>query len=88
MVYEPLSEVESDSDEQAQEEPASEELQKDASRADPLNAHYGEPESVARSGWVMRQSQGSPNRCTSSLLKEELKSLTRACPSFIAESDS
>ena len=64
MVYELLSEVESDSDEQAQEEPADEEPQKNTSRADPLNAHYGEPESVARSGWVMRQSQGSPNRCT------------------------
>ena len=62
VVYEILSDVDSESEEPADVQPAENEQQNITPRADPLNANYGEPESEARSGWVMRKSQDLEER--------------------------
>lgn len=62
VVYEILSDVDSESEEAAEDQLPENEQQNITPRADPLNAKYGEPESRARSGWVMRKSQESEER--------------------------
>ena len=62
VVYEILSDVDSESGEQGQEEPVEDEPQNLTPRADPLNAEHGKPEGERSSGWVMRQNQDSQMR--------------------------